>query len=154
MTTLPAHSVLIVKADAQKRLEPTVYEAEWGYLPCFDNLGKDKRQVLYAYQPGASLGMTVSYLGGRRENLIRWDQVYSEQGGMYDMTITYLPAEHRGLQVTINGKTTTVEKLQTKGGLTTITIPVSLKAGYNVIEMGNPYAWAVDIDKFELKQMN
>lgn len=154
VTTLPAHSVLIVKADAQKRLEPTVYEAEWGYLPCFDNLGKDKRQVLYAYQPGASLGMTVSYLGGRRENLIRWDQVYSEQGGMYDMTITYLPAEHRGLQVTINGKTTTVEKLQTKGGLTTITIPVSLKAGYNVIEMGNPYAWAVDIDKFELKQMN
>ena len=109
--------------------------------------------MLYAYQPGASLGMTVSYLGGRRENLIRWNQVYSEQGGMYDMTITYLPAEHRGLQVTINGKTTTVEKLQTKGGLTTITIPISLKAGYNVIEMGCPYAWAVDIDKFELQQM-
>lgn len=150
VASLPAHSVLILKAEAQKRLEPTVYEAEWGYLPCFDNLGKDKRQVLYAYQPGASLGMTVSYLGGRKENLLRWDQVYSEMGGMYDMVVTYLPAEHRGLQVAVNGKNIVVENLKAKGGWSTVTIPVFLKKGYNVVEMGNPYAWAVDIDKFEL----
>lgn len=150
--TLPAHSVLILKAEAQKRLEPTRYEAEWGYLPCIDNLGKDKRQVMYAYQPEASGGMMVSYLGGRRENLLRWDNVYSEQGGLYDMTITYMPATHRGLQVGINGTTTTIDGLQTEGTLATVTIPVSLKAGYNQVEMGNPYAWAVDIDKFELKR--
>ena len=137
---------------AQKRLEPTRYEAEWGYLPCFDNLGKDKRQVMYAYQPEASGGMMVSYLGGRRENILRWDNVYSEQGGLYDMTITYMPAAHRGLQVGINGTTTTIEGLQTEGTFATVTIPVSLKAGNNQVEMGNPYAWAVDIDKFELKR--
>ena len=152
VTTLTARSVLIVKAEAQKRLEPMAYEAEWGYLPCFDCLGKDKRQVLYANCPEASLGMTVSYLGGRKENIIRWDQVYSERGGKYNMTITYLPAEHRGLQVSVNGDTTLVENLTQEGELATITIPVRLKQGYNVVEMGNPYAWAVDIDKFELKR--
>ena len=67
------------------------------------------------------------------------------------MIITYLPAEHRGLQVSINGKTIVVDKLKTTGKLTTVTVPVQLTAGYNIIEMGNPYAWAMDIDKFELK---
>lgn len=151
VATLPAHSVLIMKAEAQQRIEPSRYEAEWGYLPCYDNLGKDKRQVLYANNPDASCGMMVSYLGGRKENLLRWDKVYSEKGGNYDMIITYLPAEHRGLQVSINGKTIVVDNLKTTGKLTTVTVPVQLTAGYNIIEMGNPYAWAMDIDKFELK---
>lgn len=152
VSDLPAHSVLIVRAEAERRLEPSRYEAEWGYLPCFNNLGKDKRLVLYANVPEASVGMTVSYLGGRKENLIRWDRVYSEQGGQYDMTITYLPAAHRGLLVSVNGHATTVSGLKTEGPLSTVTIPVSLKAGDNIVEMGNPYAWAVDIDKFELKR--
>lgn len=152
VATLPAHSVRIFKAEAERRLEPSRYEAEWGYLPCFDNLGKDKRQVLYARQPEASGGMTVAYLGGRRENVLRWDRVYSERGGAYDMTITYLPAAHRGLQVNVNGETADVKGLKTEGGLSTVTVPVRLKAGWNVVEMGNPYAWAVDIDKFELSQ--
>lgn len=150
VTSLAAHSVLIVKAESQYRLEPTVYEAEWGYLPCFDNLGKDKRQVLYANNPDASGGMTVSYLGGRRENILRWNNVYSEKGGQYDMTITYLPAPHRGLQLSVNGETNIVQGIKSEGNFSTVTVTVNLKAGYNVIEMGNPYAWAVDIDKFEL----
>ena len=151
VATLPPHSVLIMKAEAQQRIEPSRYEAEWGYLPCYDNLGKFKRQVLYANNPNASCGMMVSYLGGRKENLLHWDKVYSEKGGNYDMIITYLPAEHRGLQVSINGKTIVVDNLKTTGKLTTVTVPVQLTAGYNIIEMGNPYAWAMDIDKFELK---
>lgn len=150
VSDLPAHSVLIVRAEAARRLEPSRYEAEWGYLPCFNNLGKDKRLVLYASTPGASGGMTVAYLGGRKENVIRWDRVYSERGGHYDMTITYQPAPLRGLQVCVNGHTTTLAGLQTEGPLTTVTIPVTLKPGSNTVEMGNPYAWAVDIDKFEL----
>lgn len=154
VTTLPARSVLVMKAEAQKRLEPEVYEAEWGYLPCFDNLGKDKRQVMYANQPGASMGMTVAYLGGRRENIIRWDRVYSDRGGDYDMTVTYMPDALRGLQVSVNGKTITVEGIKSEKATApaTVTVPVHLDKGYNVIEMGNPYAWAVDIDKFELKR--
>ena len=151
VATLPAHSVLIMKAEAQQRIEPSRYEAEWGYLPCYDNLDKSKRQVLYANNPDASCGMMVSYLGGRKENLLRWDKVYSEKGGNYDMLITYLPAEHRGIQVAINGKTINMDNLKTTGKLTTVTVPVQLTAGYNIIEIGNPYAWAMDIDKFELK---
>lgn len=147
---VPAHSVRIFKAEAQQRTEPTTYEAEWAYLPCFNNLGKDKRTILYANLPDASLGMTVSYLGGSKENLMRWEQVYSEQGGIYDMTITYLPAEHRGLEVSVNGKKSIVKDLKTEGALTTVTVPVELQVGNNTVEMGNSYAWAVEIDKFEL----
>ena len=66
------------------------------------------------------------------------------------MTITYLPAPHRGLQLSVNGETNIVQGIKSEGNFSTVTVTVNLKAGYNVIEMGNPYAWAVDIDKFEL----
>ena len=77
---LPPRSVMILRAEGERRLEPRRYEAEWGYLPCFDALGKREKQVLYAFNENASGSMVVSYLGGRKENILRWDNVYSEQG--------------------------------------------------------------------------
>lgn len=147
---LPPRSVMILRAEGERRLEPRRYEAEWGYLPCFDALGKREKQVLYAFNENASGSMVVSYLGGRKENLLRWDNVYSEQGGDYLMTISYIPAKHRQLEVSINGVTKKLTGLQESGKTATVTLPVELKQGYNKVEMGNPYGWATDIDKFEL----
>ena len=147
---LPARSVRILRAEGKERTEPTVYEAEWAYLHCFAALGKVKRQVLYAANPDASGGMVVSWLGGRRENTARWNDVYSASGGDYLMTISYVPAPRRRLQVTVNGQATLLDSLAAGGRLATVTIPVSLTPGFNTVEMGYPYGWAPDIDKFEL----
>lgn len=147
---LPPRSVMILRAEGERRLEPRRYEAEWGYLPCFDALGKREKQVLYAFNENASGSMVVAYLGGRKENILRWDNVYSEQGGDYLMTISYIPAKHRQLEVSINGVTKKLTDLQESGETATVTLPVELKQGYNKVEMGNPYGWATDIDKFEL----
>ena len=65
---LPPHSVLILRMESEKRLEPTVYEAEWAYLPCFNDLGKTPKSIVYVPLHEASGGMKVSYLGGRKEN--------------------------------------------------------------------------------------
>ena len=62
---LPPHSVLILRMESEKRLEATVYEAEWAYLPCFNDLGKTPKSIVYAPLHEASGGMKVSYLGGR-----------------------------------------------------------------------------------------
>lgn len=150
VTDLPARSVLMLRAEGQRRTDPVVYEAEWAWLPCFDALGKTKRQVQYSVNPDASGGMVVSCLGGRRENIARWDDVYSTAGGDYLMTVSYVPAERRGLEVTVNGNTKRLAVSGTTGEKASITFPIWLKPGFNTVEMGFPYGWAVDVDKFEL----
>lgn len=147
---LPARSLRLLRAEGLYRTDPVAYEAEWAYLPCFDALGKVKHQVLYAANPDASGGMVVSWLGGRKENIARWSDVYSSRGGAYDMTITYVPAARRRLEVTVNGTTTRLYDLDSEGRLATVTIPVTLRKGFNTVEMGYPYGWTVDIDRFEL----
>ena len=40
--------------------------------------------------------------------------------------------------------------VKAEGKLATVTIPVTLRPGNNTVEMGYPYGWTPDIDRFEL----
>lgn len=154
MYDVPPHSVKILSLQAEKRLEPVKYEAEWAYLPLFDDLDSDSKKVKYAPQKGASGDMVVKFLGGQSENYAEWSEVYSEKGGTYDMTISYVPGTYRRLEVDINGEKTLLSNIETDTtkGIVDITIPVNLKAGYNVVRMGAPYHWTPDIDCFVLRK--
>lgn len=154
VSTLPARSVLIVRAEGERHIETSRYEAEWAYLPCFDMLGKRKSQVLYARNEAASGGMVVSFLGGRPENTARWTDVWSDRGGQYMLKISYVPAARRGLDITVNGnKLKRIDNIADTGEIATVTVPVTLHGGYNTVEMGSPYGWAPDIDCFELTRI-
>ena len=153
---LPAHSVLILRMEAEQRLEPVRYEAEWAYLPCFNDLGLRPKTILYAPMKEASGGMKVSYLGGRAENYAEWNKVYSEKGGMYEMTIQYVPHADRKLEIKVNNeKSILLKDLAGTDGqqLASVTVQVRLKPGNNVVRMGSPYCWAPDIDCFTLKKI-
>lgn len=78
--------------------------------------------------------------------------MWSDCGGHYDMVISYVPAERRSLEITVNGVKTVAGDLESSGSIATVVVPVTLCAGYNTVEMGSPYGWAVDVDKFELKK--
>lgn len=158
---LPAHSVKILRLEAEQRLEPVRYEAEWAYLPQYNDLGKRSRGVAYVSHKNASGKMIVSNLGGEAENYAEWNEVYSAKGGKYKMNIAYLPTQKRGreildrkLEVEINGKKTMLENLETDAskGMVTVTIPIELRAGNNVIRMCSPYTWTPDIDCFTLEK--
>ena len=154
---LPPHSVLILRMESEKRLEATVYEAEWAYLPCFNDLGKTPKSIVYAPLHEASGGMKVSYLGGRKENFAEWKEVYSEQGGEYEMTIRYVPKADRKLEVCVNNeKRILLDSLSADETqkIASITVPVHLKAGNNKIRMGSSFCWAPDIDCFTLKKVS
>lgn len=142
------HGVVILRAEARQRLEPQRYEAEWAYLPMFNDLGKRKKEILYINDRDASGGMVVTRGGGRRENSIVWDNVFSINGGEYDMTVTYKPEKTRGLEIAVNGKAIPVALT----GDTSATVPVTLNKGYNKVEMTHSTMWMPDIDKFELKK--
>lgn len=142
------HDVALWRVEAERRLEPTRYEAEWAYLPLFNDLGKRKKEVFYATEAKASGGQVVRYAGGCRENAIVWNRVWSDQGGRYEMRIVYLPAENRGLEVVVNGKSVQVP-LSAEG---VATLPVVLCPGDNTVEMTCRTQWAPDIDQFTLKR--
>ena len=91
--------------------------------------------------------------GGRKENSIKWDHVYSAAGGRYDLTIHYLPAEKRGLEVLVNGKSVIISELLSAGGMATVTLPVTLFQGDNCIELTCQTMWMPDIDKIGLKKI-
>lgn len=142
------HDVKIFRVAGQKRLEPVCYEAEWAYLPLYNDLGKRKKEIFYASDEKASGGRVVRYAGGRRENSIIWDGVWSDQGGLYEMTIDYTPAANRGLEVIVNGESTIGPLTDS----TSATISIKLRAGYNTVEMTSRTTWTPDIDRFTLRR--
>ncbi len=152
--TVPAHGVLICRMEAECRLEPDRYEAEWAYLPCFDDLGKQAKPIQYLASPQCSGGMKIFRLGGRDENYAEWSEVYSEHGGSYEMTIRYCSPSVRKLEVWVNGTLYELPALHSGSSeeVAEVTVPVTLSAGYNTIRMGSRYGWAPDIDCFLLKR--
>lgn len=148
--TLPGRSLLLMRAEGEKRTERTVYEAEDAYLPLFDALCKKKKQIGYIPNEHASGGMVVNNIGGENDNVIRWDDVWSSAGGEYQLTVYYVPAQRRQMNISVNGRKTTISELASEGQTSTVTIAVTLNPGANTIEIGNPYAWAPDIDKITL----
>ena len=158
MMDVPAHSVRILRLEGQLRLEPTRYEAEWAYLPCFNDLAKQKRVVTHIPMQQASGGMKVGYLGGSKENYAEWKEVYSEEGGLYEMTIYYIPGKFRKLQVDVNhDKAVLFDQLEVEGKedrIATVKLQVELKPGNNVVRMVSPYTWAPDLDCFTLKKLS
>ena len=148
--TLPAHSAMFLRMEGETRLEPTLYEAEWAYLPMFNDLGKNPKGIIYAADQEASGKMKVGFLGGQPENYAEWSEVYSADGGRYQMTVHYSFGKGRQLEIDVNGIVTKIDSLGEDDKHNQVTIPVDLKAGYNHIRMGNSYNWAPDIDCFTL----
>lgn len=159
--TLAPHSVKILRLESENRLEPTFYEAEWAFLPLYNDLGKQKRIINYIPFEGASGHMIVTHIGGSNQNYMEWNNVYSKRGGDYIMTIFYLPhqagkreVDDRLIEVEINGsKCASIKNLvkDRSKGICGINLSVSLKPGYNTIRIGSPYTWTPDIDCFTLK---
>lgn len=151
MTVAP-HGSVFLKVTGRERIEPQLYEAEWAWLPQFNALGKQKKLVTCMAEPKASGGETVRFVGGSRENYAEWDQVFSAEGGPYELVISYMPHADRKLEVDVNGSRTLLTALETRETdvPAQITVPVTLRKGYNVIRMGSAYCWAPDIDCFRL----
>lgn len=150
---IPAHSAMILRLEAESRIEPTLYEAEWAYLPLFNDLGKNSKIIQYAFDEKASGRIKVGYVGGSPENYAEWKEVYSEKGGAYEMTISYTFGNDRQIELSVNGTTQTIRNLATDDEHKQVTVTINLKPGYNCIRIGNNYNWAPDLDCFVLKKI-
>lgn len=161
---VPAHGVKILRVEGKKRIEPVVYEAEQAFLNDFDDLAKRKRSVSFMPYEQASGKMTVTSLGGHKDNYALWNEVYSDKGGKYIMTVYYVPSEKgqggmrepsvsdRRIELSVNGNMVVLRNLETdrSTGVNKVEIPVELQKGYNVVKIGSRLTYTPDIDCFTL----
>lgn len=136
---IPAHGAIVYSLAAQRRIEPIVYEAEWGYIPMFDNIGRNK--VRYSYSENASGCMKVEFLGESPENYIEWNNVYSEKGGRYTLLVDSTP----GCPVTVwvNGISHELNSSDTR-------VKIRLNRGFNTIRIGHETSAIPEIDCISL----
>ncbi len=152
--TIPSHGTAVFKATAQERLERVRYEGECGYISDYQELANNElmRTGIYTKDDACSGGYKAGWLGYKEENDLCFDNVYSRDGGKYDMTIAFLTADDRAIKLDINGKHVATQIVNSGGydKIGTITIPVTLKAGLNTIRMHDADYFMPDIDYFDL----
>ena len=152
--TIPSHGTAVFKATAQERLERVRYEGECGYISDYQELANNElmRTGIYTKDDACSGGYKAGWLGYKEENDLCFDNVYSRDGGKYDMTIAFLTADDRAIKLDINGKHVATQIVNSGGydKIGTITIPVTLKAGLNTIRMHDADYFMPDIDYYDL----
>ena len=128
---LPAHSARILTLKGAKGIEQKSYEAEWGFIPAYNDIGKGGAK--YVRTEGASCGAVVKGLGGSEENRLELD-VHRFKGGKWNAELVYCSSEACRLKVDVNGKGQTLELPATEG-FASAPLVLKLHRGCNKIRL-------------------
>ena len=132
--TLPPHSAKILKVSGE-RIEPTLYEAEWGYCPDFTAI--KGTGVKYVPMEGTSGRAVAMNLGGSESNCLEWRDVHSISGGEYELSVTIQDCdENAGLRLSVNGEEKEMVSCGAgKNGFHTLNFPARLRKGKNCVRI-------------------
>ena len=107
---------------------------------------------IYETADYCSCGYKAGWLGYSEANVLEWRNVYSKNGGEYNLTIGFICGESRNIAVSVNG-----EKVKTlscnSGGwqkVGTKTLTIQLQPGQNNIRLSNASNWMPDIDYIDV----
>lgn len=132
--TLPPHSAKILKISGE-RIEPTLYEAEWGYCPDFTAI--KGTGVKYVPMEGTSGRAVAMNLGGSESNCLEWRDVHSISGGEYELSLTIQYCEEAtGLRINVNGEEKEIVSCGlAKDGFYTLNTLAELNKGENCVRI-------------------
>ena len=132
--TLPPHSAKILKVSGE-RIEPTLYEAEWGYCPDFTAI--KGTGVKYVPMEGTSGRAVAMNLGGSESNCLEWRDVHSVSGGEYELSLTIQYCEEAtGLRISVNGEEKEIVSCGlAKDGFYTLNTLAELNKGENCVRI-------------------
>ena len=155
---VPAHGTRIYKLTADVRYERNRYEGECGYLGAYQEIFNNqvKETAIYDGNSAASGGMVAGWLGKRADNDIQWRNVYSESGGEYELTVSFIAGESRSMTLEVNGSLTqNFDDCYSNAWneVATLSQRIQLKPGDNIIRLYNAAAWMPDIDCISLRKL-
>ena len=132
--TLPPHSAKVLKVSGE-RIEPTLYEAEWGYCPDFTAI--KGTGVKYVPMEGTSGRAVAMNLGGSESNCLEWRDVHSISGGEYELSLTIQYCEEAtDLRISVNGEEKEIVSCGlAKDGFYTLNTLAELNKGENCVRI-------------------
>ncbi|MBC7390548.1 MAG: T9SS type A sorting domain-containing protein [Opitutaceae bacterium] len=153
--SVPSHGVVMLKVVGTKARLQETFEGEYAWINNFNLtqyiniVANQGRAVVDAACSGRA---KASFIGNRADNFMEFRNVFASTTGKYKLTLTFQSGENRSAIVSINGKDTTLANLNSGSFTTlkTITFPVNLNKGNNVIKIGNASGYVPDIDKINI----
>lgn len=149
--TIPAHSAKILMVSG-KRVEASLYEAEWAYCPDFTAI-KDSG-VKYVENEKASGCAVAMNAGGSDTNYLQWKNVHSDNGGKYSLEIALIAddVDSVELDVDVNGEKSKLTAAVVDG-VAKVSLEAKLNAGDNVVTVGNSTTQLPAVDKLTLTKL-
>lgn len=154
-TDIPAHGSQAYFMSGE-RAEQTLYQAENAYLQGYEEMGRTESPMVRRNRSACG-GNYVHHIGNRPENYLLWKNVYSYEGGDYEMSIRYASMEPREMTVSVGEKSFPRLKGLSSGDYTnkwnTVTVKIHLNKGANAIKLENKTGWMPNIDCMTLKKL-
>lgn len=149
------HGVVMLKVVGTKAKLKEVFEGEYSWINNYSHIQNNTviaNQGISAADGSCSGKAKASWLGNNADNYIEFRDVYANYAGKYNLTVSYLTANNRNATISVNGKDTLLQNLNSGGWNTVanITFPVILTKGTNIIRISNATDWLPDIDKIKL----
>ncbi|QSB15766.1 hypothetical protein JQS43_05350 [Natronosporangium hydrolyticum] len=134
------------EAPASPARSPVVrnYEAEHAELSGF---------VQIFPLPDASGGAVVGSIGRHRDSHVRFLDIRVEDPGEYELTIYYVAPQDRSAAVTVNGDEPIIVEfpgLATGREVGEVSLLITLTAGANEVQIGNPAGLAPSLDRITI----
>ena len=131
---LPPHTAKILRVKG-KRVEPMLYEAEWGYCPDFTDIRGTG--VKYVSDAGASGRVVAMNLGGSETNYLEWTDVFCRRGGECGVSVCLSSPEPVDFKFVVNGVAYPASVAATGGRFVTVPFKVKLEAGDNNVRIAD-----------------
>jgi hypothetical protein len=149
--SVPATGCAALKIVGTTSKLQELFEAEYSFMNNFKwtkNVQIQANQATPILDAGCSRGAKVTKLGNSAANYAEFRNIWANAKSTYHATIYYLSATARSMTVTVNGRDTLLNGLNT-GSATkrdSIRIPISLNAGTNTIRLSNSAGAMPDLD--------
>lgn len=141
--TLQPHTAKILKVEGE-RIEPVLYEAEWGYCPDFTAIRGTG--VKYIPVEGASGRAVATNLGDSPTNYLEWADVFSLKGGKYRISVRFSSPEAVDFDLVVNGKAHHASVAATNSAFVEIPFEVEFLKGENDVRISGVTSSKVALD--------
>lgn len=147
---VPAHGTRIYRLQAEHRIERYRYEAETGYMPCYQEIfnHESKGTGIVQRTSSASGEAFCGWLGNRAENNLQWRDVVIAEAGDYTLGFVCATAESRSFDVLVDGVLVGTVTANTGewAAFKEYSLQASLPQGVHNITLRNASGWMPNID--------
>ena len=148
--TLQPHTAKILKVEGE-RIEPVLYEAEWGYCPDFTAIRGTG--VKYIPVEGASGRAVATNLGDSPTNYLEWTDIFSRKGGKYRISVRFSSPEAVDFDLVVNGKAHHASVATTDSAFVEIPFEVEFLKGENNVRISGVTSSNVALDCLKVTKL-